>query len=151
MKRRNFLQSLSALAFWPPASPSPQPVIKKYDDGYEIQVGCLRCCTEEDRSGTILTFAVFLIETPLPGVVNENRMLPTERLQQELHAVGFPVVTEIWNYFPVPTARIDHRPSPQDIAERLQQVLAGCDPKLLYYDWERLEETSVDIRTILEP
>ena len=152
MNRRRFLQFTSALALWHQPSPSPQPVvIKKYDDGYMIQVGCLRCVTEEDRSGTTLVFGVFLVENPMPGVVEESRMLPTIRLQQELKAFGFPVITEIWSGFPVQTARIDHRPSPQDIAERLQQVLSNGDPKLLYYDWERLEQVSVDLRTILEP
>ena len=98
-----------------------------------------------------MVFGVFVTTCPMPGVVEENRMLPTERLKHELHAVGFPVVTEIWNYFSVQTARIDHRLSPQDIADRLQQVLTNCNPKLLFYDWERLEEASVDLRTILEP
>ncbi len=97
-----------------------------------------------------MVFGVFLTTYPMPGMA-EHRMLPTERLQHELHAVGFPVVTEIWSYFPVPIARMTSCLSPQDIAERLQQVLAGCDPKLLYYDWERLEQASVDLRTILEP
>ncbi len=150
MKRRSFLQSLAALAFWHPTSQSPQPVIKKYDDGYTIQVGCLRCLTEEDEAGASLSFGVFITTKLLDGW-EENRLLPTERLQQDLQAVGFPVVTEIWNYFPVPTARMTSCLSPQDIAERLQQVLAGCDPKLLYYDWQRLEEASVDLRTLLEP
>ena len=146
MKRRSFLQSLAALAFWPPASRSPQPVIKEYDDGYMIQVGPLRCLTEKDGAGATLTFGVFITTKLLDGW-EENRMLPTQRLQQELHAVGFPVVTEIWSYFPVPIARMTSCPSPQDIAERLRQVLVKCDPTLLYHDWE----ASVDLRTILEP
>jgi hypothetical protein len=148
--RRNFLQSVSALALWPPTSPSPQPVIKKYDDGYVIQVGCIRCCTYEDGAGASLSFGVFVTTKLLDGW-EEKRMLPTIRLQQELEAVGFPVVTEIWSGFPVHTAIMTSCPSPQEIAERLQQVLVKGDPKLLYYDWERLEQTSVDLRTILEP
>jgi hypothetical protein len=150
MKRRSFLQSVSALALWPWRSPSLQPVIKGFDDGYRIDVGILRCCTYEDEAGTSLTFGVF-ITTQLPGGWEESRKLPTERLQQELKAVGFPVVTEIWGSFPVLVATMTSCPSPQDITERLQKLLAGCDPKLLFYDWERLEEASVDIRTILEP
>jgi hypothetical protein len=150
MKRRSFLQSVSALALWPWRSPSPEPVIKRFDDGYWIDVGILRCLTYADGAGTSLTFGVFII-TQLPGGWEESRKLPTERLQQELKAVGFPVVTEIWGSFLVLVATMTSCPTPQDIAERLEQVLAKCDPKLLFYDWERLEQASVDIRTILEP
>ena len=130
MNRRHFLQSVSAWAFWPRPSPSPKPVITKYADGHTIEFGCLRCSTEEDGSGTSLTFGVFLSTYPLPG---ETRMVPTEILKRRLEAVGLPVVWESWHPdYPFLVARINPCPSPDDIAARLQQVLAGCDPELLY-------------------
>jgi hypothetical protein len=134
MDRRSFLQSLGALALWQPVSSSRRTsVIKTFDDGYEIDVGPLRCLTEKDGSGTILTFGVFLTSYPMPGVVDETRMAPTEMLKQRLEAVGFPVAWEIWNPdYPFIVARIDPCPLPQEIAARLQGVLAGCNPEFLY-------------------
>jgi len=133
MDRRSFLQSLGALALWQPSSRYPKPIIKQFEDGYWIDVGCLRCLTEEDRSGATLTFGVFLKTCPMPGVVNETRMAPTEMLKQMLEAVGFPVAWEIWHPdYPALIARIDPCPLPQEIAARLQRVLGGCNPEFLY-------------------
>jgi len=134
MNRRHFVKFVSALALWHRASPSiPKPVIKKYDDGYTIDLGIVRCLTEKDRNGTTLVFSVFLTTYPMPGVVNEDLMVPTATLKKRLEAVGFPVVWEIWHPdFPFLVARMNPCPSPQHIAARLQHVLAGCDLKLLY-------------------
>ena len=135
MNRRCFLQSVSALAFWPPVIQGPpKPVITKYEDGYVIQVGVLRCST----SGSIMVFGVFVTSHPRSGVIEETRMVPTVILKSNLERNGFPVVWERWHPdYPFLVAYLDNPPCPHDIAARLQRVLSGNDSKLFYIEPDR--------------
>jgi len=138
MNRRCFLQFVTALAFWRPNSKKPTPLITKYEDGYVIEVGCLRCSSEESRSGSPLVFGVFITSNPEPGVVEETRMIPTETLKSNLGRVGFPVVWELWHPdYPFLVAYLDNSPGPHDIAVRLQRVLSGNDSRLFWNEPNR--------------
>jgi hypothetical protein len=136
MKRRSFLHSVAgALIPWP-AVTSPQPIITDFGDGgYLVEVGCLRCAAAEFPGGSALEFNVYITDYPMPGMVRERRMMPSKTLKMKLERVGFRSVLEGHPVYPSLVAEMTFFPRPNEIAERLQQILRGChDWTLLYHD-----------------
>ena len=135
MNRRHFLQSLGVL-FWHPwaAATTPQPIITDLGDGdFLIEVGCLHCSLCPDSStGSLLDFMVYVTDRPIPGMIRERRMVPTKLLKKKLEEVGFPSVFDGYEL-----SLVSHMPgfvTPNEVAEKLQQILRGGDWTLLYYD-----------------
>ena len=132
LNRRHFLQSFAGLALCPsvsPFSPSVKSTIRKFGRSYLIEVDRLRCSLVRCRKGASLTFGVF-VTRQIPGMVEENIMLPTEKLKSRLEEAGFPVVWGNSDY-PFAICDLDRFPSPHDVASRLQRVLVGCDSREL--------------------
>ena len=138
MKRRNFLQSV-ALLFWHPWPTATPPVrIYDYEDGhYLVAVGCLRCrLCPGSSTGLVLDFHVWVTDYPLPGMIRERRMAPSETLKKKLEEVGFPTALEGDAMYPSLVARMTYFLTPNQVAEKLQRILRGCHEwSLLYYDF----------------
>ena len=137
MKRRNFLQSIVLILWhpWPGETTPTQPSIYEYEDGgYLIEVGCLRCGMYADLSGSLLEFNVYVTDHPVPGTIRERRMVPSEILKKKLERVGFPTEFEGHPKYPSLVGRMSRFLSPNQVADKLQRVLAGCDFKLLYHN-----------------
>ena len=132
MKRRNFLQSVAGLILWHPAT--ARPIITAFGDCFLIEVGCLHCAVERCPGGSTLTFNVYVEDHPIPGMFRVRRMVPSVTLKRKLERVGFPSVLEGDEQYPSLVARIRHFPRPNEVGERLQQILRGCDCRLLCHD-----------------
>jgi hypothetical protein len=139
MDRRSFLQSLGALILWrhpwlAATTPTTQPIIFDYEDGgYLIAVDCLRCTIYPDScTGSVLNFHVWVTDYPVPGMIRERLMLPSEILKKKLEEVGFPsrLEDDVW---PFVVARMTYFLTPAEVGKRLQQIVRGWDSSLLYY------------------
>lgn len=154
MKRRSFLQSVAALFLWhPPAATTPttpQPIITDLEDGdYLVEVGPLRCFLCPDSIGSVLDFHVWLIDYPVPLMTRERLMLCSETLKTKLEKeFGCPFVFEGNPDYPSLVARPPRILTPKEVAERLQQILGGGDPTLLYYD-PRPEQSEAELLKFL--
>lgn len=136
MKRRTFICSIAAgLIPWPTA-PTPQPIITEFDaESFLVEVGSLHCAAAECQGGSVLEFNVYVTDCPMPGMVRERRMVPSETLKKKLEEVGFPSQLEGHPTYPSLVAQMSRFPAPNEIAQRLQQILPGCsDWNRLYYD-----------------
>lgn len=72
---------------------------------------------------------------PMPGMVRERRMVPSDHLKWELERLGFPSRLEGHPVYPSLVAQMSRFPAPNEIAVRLQQILCACrDWTLLYYN-----------------
>ncbi len=143
MDRRNFLQSLAGSLIlwrhpWPAATPPVRPRIYDYQDGcYLVVVGCLRCCLCPGSSmGSVLDFHVLVTDYPVPRMIQERWMAPSETLKRKLEEVGVPSRPKGDAMYPSLVARMAYFLTPSQVAEKLQQVLRGCHEwSLLYYDF----------------
>ncbi len=133
MHRRHFLHSVAGLILWPTGT-TPQPTITDFEDGgYLVEVGCLHCGLSSDST---LVFNVYITDHPMPGMERIRRMVPSETLKRELEQVGFPTRPEGDERWPSLVTRMSYLLGPNEIAERLQQILRCGDWTLLYYDPE---------------
>ena len=102
-----------------------------------VVVGCLRCCLYPGFStGSVLDFHVWVTDYPVPGMIRERRMAPSETLKKKLEEVGFHSRLEGDAMYPSLVARISRFLTPDEVVERLQRILRGCHEwSLLYYDF----------------
>ena len=137
MKRRTFLHSISGLILWQPcwpdtATPLESTIYDYQDGGFLVSVGCLRCCLYPESKGSVLDFVPWLISRPMPEMTSERRMVPTTLLKKKLEEVGFPSVFDENE-----SSLVAHMPcflTPNEVADRLQQILRSGDWHLLYHD-----------------
>jgi hypothetical protein len=158
MNRRNFLQSIAGLTICRPtifcseneytidvgglsATEFGGVSSVEVPDFSTIASGGLDCYVERSQGGASLVLSMFLKSQPKPGVVDVRRVVPSELLRGRLAAVGLPTRDEGqpihvkgYTVYPWLAAEIDFFPQPIEIAKRLKQVLAGCDPKGFYFD-----------------
>ena len=158
MDRRNFLQSVAGLAICHPAISGSVDEYTvevgglsaiEFGGASSVEVagfscydcGGLVCQVERTPGGASLLFSTFVKSQPKSGVVDVMRVDPSELLRKRLEMVGFPTRDERPPFrskghlvYPWLAAEIDFFPQPTAIANRLKQVLAGCDPKRLYFD-----------------
>ena len=132
MNRRTFLHSVGSLILWPAAPVPLESTIYDYEDGgYLIEVGCLHCCLYPEASGSVLDFVVYVTDYPMPGMIRERRMVPSQLLKKKLEEVGCPSVFDGYEL-----SLVAHMPrflTPHEVAEKLQQILRAGDWTLLYY------------------
>ena len=138
MKRRTFLQSVSGLILWQPCWPAVstplQSTITDFEDGgFLIEIGPLHCCLYPEAYGSVLDFVVYITDYPMPGMIRERRMVPSELLSQKLEEVGFPSRLEGDEQWPSLIVHMPRIVTPNEVAERLQQLLRAGDWTLLYY------------------
>jgi len=142
MERRTFLQSVAGgLILWyqQPWPTTPQPIITDLGDGdYYIEVGPLHCALVKCRGSSVLgidIYAAYPEHLPLPGIVAERRMVPSETLKRQLRKVGIPTVDGSSQLHPSLGTTLSYALTPDQVGKKLQQILRECrDSRLLYRD-----------------
>jgi len=119
-----------------PAANNPKSNIHDYEDGgYLVEVGCLRCCIYPESKGSVLEFVPWVTDYPGPGMIRERRMAPSSKLKTKLkEEFGCPCVFEGHPDYPSLIARMTRFLTPNELAEKLMQLLRGGDSTQLYYD-----------------
>ena len=133
-----------------PTATTPKPIITDLEDGdCLVEVGPLQCFLCPDLVGSVLDFHVWLIDHPVPGMTRERLMLCSDTLKRKLEKeLGCPCVFEGHPEYPSLVARPARIFTPNEVAEKLQQILQGADWNLLYYD-PRPEQSEAELLKFL--
>ena len=79
---------------------------------------------------------------PWPELLRTGEWSPSQLLKMKLAEVGFPTVDGRNQIDPALAAILPCLLTPDEVGEKLQQILAECDSRLLYHDvpWDRVAD-----------